>query len=175
MLAGMIARQGTAFTPPRADPDRRRTCPPWHRHSCGSRPASVGSPKTACPPRWAAALRDNGGGQLITSEFEPSKVARARDNLIAGGLIDLVEIRQGDALQTLAVDLPDQVDLLLDGAKALYGEVLDRRDSGIGRKVVCEPALSSSPTTPTTTRTTRPACAHRAAATCRSRSARTWS
>src|ERR1700722_20954280 len=26
----------------------------------------------------AAALRDNGGGQLITSEFEPSKVARAR-------------------------------------------------------------------------------------------------
>jgi predicted O-methyltransferase YrrM len=26
----------------------------------------------------AAALRDNGGGRLITSEFEPSKVARAR-------------------------------------------------------------------------------------------------
>ena len=25
----------------------------------------------------AAALRDNGGGRLITSEFEPSKVARA--------------------------------------------------------------------------------------------------
>ena len=48
----------------------------------------------------AAALRDNGGGRLITSEFEPSKVARARDNLTAGGLIDLVEIREGDALQT---------------------------------------------------------------------------
>jgi len=42
-------------------------------------------------------LRDNGGGRLITSEFEPSKVARARDNLTAGGLIDLVEIREGDA------------------------------------------------------------------------------
>ncbi len=26
----------------------------------------------------AAALRDNGGGRLITTEFEPSKVARAR-------------------------------------------------------------------------------------------------
>ena len=78
----------------------------------------------------AAALRDNGGGRLITSEFEPSKVARARDNLIAGGLIDLVEIREGDALQTLAVDLPDQLDLLLlDGAKALYGEILDRVES----------------------------------------------
>jgi predicted O-methyltransferase YrrM len=73
----------------------------------------------------AAALRDNGGGRLITSEFEPSKVARARRNLTEGGLIDLVEIREGDALQTLRVDLPDTVDLLLlDGAKALYPDIL---------------------------------------------------
>jgi len=73
----------------------------------------------------AAALRDNGGGVLITSEFEPSKVERARGNLTAGGLIDLVEIRQGDALQTLSVDLPETIDLLLlDGAKALYPEIL---------------------------------------------------
>ncbi len=75
----------------------------------------------------AAALRDNGGGRLITSEFEPSKVARARENLAAGGLIDLVEFREGDALETLSVDLPEKVDLLLlDGAKALYSEILDR-------------------------------------------------
>lgn len=73
----------------------------------------------------AAALRDNGGGRLITTEFEPSKAARARENLAAGGLIDLVEIREGDALRTLAADLPETVDLvLLDGAKALYPEVL---------------------------------------------------
>ena len=50
----------------------------------------------------AAALRDNGGGRLITTEFEPSKVARARENLTAGGVIDLVEIRVGDALETTA-------------------------------------------------------------------------
>ena len=68
----------------------------------------------------AAALRDNGGGHLITSEFEPSKVARARENLAVGGVVDLVEIREGDALQTLSVDLPEAIDLLvLDGAKAL--------------------------------------------------------
>ena len=74
----------------------------------------------------AAALRDNGGGRLITSEFEPSKAARARDNLAAGGVIDLVEIREGDALTTLKSDLPDTIDLvLLDGAKALYPEILD--------------------------------------------------
>jgi predicted O-methyltransferase YrrM len=74
----------------------------------------------------AAALRDNGGGQLITSEFEPSKVARARQHLAEAGLSDLVDFREGDALKTLSVDLPDSVDLvLLDGAKALYGDVLD--------------------------------------------------
>lgn len=73
----------------------------------------------------AAALRDNGGGRLITSEFEPSKAARARRNLAAGGVADLVEIREGDALETLAVDLPDTIDLLLlDGAKALYPDIL---------------------------------------------------
>jgi predicted O-methyltransferase YrrM len=78
----------------------------------------------------AAALRDNGGGALITSEFEPSKAARARDNLTAGGLIDLVEIREGDALETLSVDLPETIDLvLLDGAKALYPAILSLVES----------------------------------------------
>lgn len=78
----------------------------------------------------AAALRDNGGGHLITSEFQPSKVARARDNLAAGGLIDLVEIREGDALQTLGANLPQAIDLLLlDGAKALYLEILSLVES----------------------------------------------
>jgi predicted O-methyltransferase YrrM len=73
----------------------------------------------------AAALRDNGGGRLLTTEFEASKVARARENLTAGGLIDLVELREGDALETLKADLPETIDLLLlDGAKALYPDVL---------------------------------------------------
>jgi predicted O-methyltransferase YrrM len=73
----------------------------------------------------ASALRDNGGGRLITSEFEPSKLAIAKANLAEGGLADLVEFREGDALQTLATDLPDRIDLvLLDGAKALYGDIL---------------------------------------------------
>ena len=76
----------------------------------------------------AAALRDNGGGRLITTEFETSKVARARDNLAAGGLIDLVEIRQGDALQTLHADLPETIDLvLLDGAKGLVLALVEGR------------------------------------------------
>ena len=74
----------------------------------------------------AAALRENGGGRLISTEFEPSKVARAREHLVEAGLEDLVEIREGDALKTLSVGLPESIDLvLLDGAKALYGDILN--------------------------------------------------
>ena len=91
----------------------------------------------------AAALRDNSGGRLITSEFEPSKAARARDNLTAGGVIDLVEIREGDALQTLSADLPEAIDLvLLDGAKALYPEILSLLESRLkpGAPIVADNA-----------------------------------
>jgi predicted O-methyltransferase YrrM len=74
---------------------------------------------------FAAALRDNGGGQLIGTECEPTKVAQARANLVVAGLDDLVEIRTGDALETLTRDLPEIIDLvLLDGAKGLYPKVL---------------------------------------------------
>jgi predicted O-methyltransferase YrrM len=73
----------------------------------------------------AAALKDNGGGKVIGSEFEPGKVARAREHLAAAGLSELVEIREGDALETLARDLPSSIDLvLLDGAKVLYPKIL---------------------------------------------------
>lgn len=78
----------------------------------------------------AAALRDNGGGRLITTEFEPSKVAQAQAHLEEAGLADLVEIRWGDALETLARDLPPRIDLvLLDGAKALYNDILSLVES----------------------------------------------
>ncbi|MDH2435335.1 O-methyltransferase [Pokkaliibacter sp. MBI-7] len=78
----------------------------------------------------AAALRDNGGGRLITCEFEPSKVEQARRNLQEGGVLDLVDIREGDALHTLRHDLPEQIDLLLlDGAKGLYPDILAMLES----------------------------------------------
>jgi len=78
----------------------------------------------------AAALRDNGGGRLITSEFEPSKAARAQETFIASGLADLIELREGDALETLGSDLPGTIDLvLLDGAKGLYPAILHRLES----------------------------------------------
>jgi predicted O-methyltransferase YrrM len=72
----------------------------------------------------AAALRNQGGGRLIGTELEPSKAARARANLEAAGLADLVDIREGDALETLK-DIDGDIDLvLLDGAFSLYLPVL---------------------------------------------------
>jgi predicted O-methyltransferase YrrM len=74
----------------------------------------------------AAALRDNGGGRLVGSELEPSKAQRARAHLSEAGLDDLVDVREGDALETFARDLPERVDLLLlDGFKPLYPRILD--------------------------------------------------
>jgi predicted O-methyltransferase YrrM len=94
----------------------------------------------------AAALRDNGGGRLISSEFEPSKVTGAWEHLAEGGLADLVEIREGDALQTLAANLPDSIDLLLlDGAKALYSDILTLVESRLrsGALIVADNADAS--------------------------------
>jgi predicted O-methyltransferase YrrM len=74
----------------------------------------------------AAALRDNGGGLLITTEFEPSKVEAAGRAFKRSGLGGLIELRAGDAMKTLADGLPSPVDILfLDGAKAIYPDILD--------------------------------------------------
>ncbi|GAA6624267.1 O-methyltransferase [Scytonema sp. NUACC26] len=72
----------------------------------------------------AAALRDNGSGLVIGSELESNKVARATQHIAEAGLSQFVEIRAGDALQTLrnpggVVDL-----LFLDGWKNLCLDVL---------------------------------------------------
>lgn len=72
----------------------------------------------------ATALRDMGGGRLIGTELEASKAVRALANLEAAGLADLVDIRVGDARETLA-DVGSEIDLvLLDGAFSLYLPVL---------------------------------------------------
>ena len=72
----------------------------------------------------ASAVRDNGGGIVIGSEFVESKAERARANILEAGLSDCVEIRVGDAMETLA-DPGGGIDLLLiDGSKELYLPIL---------------------------------------------------
>lgn len=73
----------------------------------------------------AAALRDMGGGRLVGTELEPAKAARAQANLAAAGLADLVEVRVGDARETLKQGVGGGVDMvMLDGAFTLYLPVL---------------------------------------------------
>lgn len=73
----------------------------------------------------ASALKDNGGGKLITTEYEPEKIERARHNLREAGLEELIDFRVGDAMESLKTDLPDPIDLVfLDGAKQMYLDVL---------------------------------------------------
>ena len=69
----------------------------------------------------AAALRDAGRGRLITTEFDAIKAERAQENFRTAGLADLVEIRVGDAFETLKAGIAGGIDLLLlDGWKPLY-------------------------------------------------------
>jgi predicted O-methyltransferase YrrM len=72
----------------------------------------------------AAALRDRGGGALITTELLATKAERARRYIEEAGLADLVEFRVGDARETLRGLGPDVALVFLDGAKDLYVPVL---------------------------------------------------
>jgi len=63
----------------------------------------------------AAAVRDNGGGTVIGSELVPDKVKAARRNLADAGLDQFVDVREGDARETLR-DLGGPIDFfLMDG------------------------------------------------------------
>ena len=69
----------------------------------------------------AAAIRDGGSGTLITSECHAQKVELASQKLADA---DLVELRSGDALHTLA-NIAEPIDLVfLDGRNDLYLPIL---------------------------------------------------
>lgn len=95
----------------------------------------------------AVALRDGGGGQLVSTELEPTKAQRAQENLADAGLGDLVDIRVGDALETLRDGIDDNIDLvLLDGAWSLYLPVLKLLEPHLseGAVVIGENALDDA-------------------------------
>ena len=69
----------------------------------------------------AAALRDAGGGRLIATELDPIKAERAAHNFRVAGLSEVIDIRVGDAFETLKSGLGGGIDLLLlDGWKEAY-------------------------------------------------------
>ncbi len=72
---------------------------------------------------YLAAAAKQVGGQVITSEIEPSKISSLRKNLKNTNLTELVDVRVGNALETLSSNIP-KVDLLfMDGYKTMYPEL----------------------------------------------------
>jgi len=60
------------------------------------------------------------GGKVVTTELLESKAKRAKNNINDAGLLDSVDIKVGDAMQTLQ-DYSQSIDFLfLDGWKDLY-------------------------------------------------------
>jgi len=60
----------------------------------------------------ADAVRANGGGVVIGTEYEAAKAAKARANFAAAGLSDLIDLREGDLRETLKV-IEGPVDFVL--------------------------------------------------------------
>jgi predicted O-methyltransferase YrrM len=109
----------------------------------------------------AAAARDLGGGRVITTELEAEKAEIARRNLAEAGLGDLVDLREGDALETLR-DV-SEVDLLfLDGWNNLYGAVLDLVEPALsaGALVIADLSAGDSEQEPYRRRMHDPACGY---------------
>jgi len=60
----------------------------------------------------ADAVRANGGGTVIGTEYEPAKAAVARANFEAAGLSHFIDLREGDLRETLKV-IAGPVDFVL--------------------------------------------------------------
>lgn len=90
----------------------------------------------------AAALADIGavGARVIACEAHPGKARLARENLKQAGLAGLVDVRQGDARETLD-DLVGPIDMLfLDGLNRLYLPMLKMLEArlAIGALIVAD-------------------------------------
>src|SRR5258707_4022352 len=60
----------------------------------------------------AAAVRDNGGGVVIGTEYEPEKAGIARRHFDEAGVSTLIDLREGDLRHTL-VDVEGPIDFTL--------------------------------------------------------------
>ena len=72
----------------------------------------------------AAALKDRGGGSLITTEISQKKAQQALQYIAQADLLDFVDLRLGDANETLEALERDIAFAFLDGMKDLYLPVL---------------------------------------------------
>jgi predicted O-methyltransferase YrrM len=99
------------------DPEKGNLCYLLCRALGAKRVVEVGTSFGASTIYLAAAIRDNmrasgEKGIAIGTEYEPTKAAAARRNFAEAGVSDFIDLREGDALETLK-DAGGPVDFLL--------------------------------------------------------------
>jgi predicted O-methyltransferase YrrM len=95
----------------------------------------------------AAAVRDNGAGEVITTEMSPDKITAARGIFTQTGLDDVVTILEGDARETLATVDREADFVFVDGWPELCLPVLKVLEPGLrpGTLVVADDVPSAGP------------------------------
>ena len=83
------------------EPDKAEFCYAICRANGARRIVEVGTSFGVSTLYLAAAVRDNGGGTVIATEYEPGKVRVARDNFATAGLSAFIDLREGDVRETL--------------------------------------------------------------------------
>ena len=94
------------------EPEKAELCWLLCRSLRASRVVEIGTSFGVSTLYLADAVRANGGGVVIGTEYEPAKAAAARANFAAAGLSDLIDLREGDLRETLKV-IEGPVDFVL--------------------------------------------------------------
>jgi predicted O-methyltransferase YrrM len=93
---------------------------------------------------WLAAAAKVNGGKVVTHDSNLERIAAARKNFADAGLVDVIEIVEGDARETLR-DRTEPVDLLfIDAEKSYYETFFDAVYQRLvkGSVVVADNAIS---------------------------------
>jgi predicted O-methyltransferase YrrM len=94
------------------EPAKAEFCYLTYRSLRATRVVEVGTSFGVSTHYLAAAVRDNGGGLVIATEYEAAKAAAARANFAAAGIEGLIDLREGDLRETLKV-IEGPVDFVL--------------------------------------------------------------
>ena len=94
------------------EPIKAEFCAMLCRALRATRVVEVGTSYGVSTLYLADAVRANGGGVVIGTEYEPAKAAAAQANFEAAGVADLIDLREGDLRETLKV-IEGPVDFVL--------------------------------------------------------------
>jgi predicted O-methyltransferase YrrM len=94
------------------EPIKAEFCHLMCRALTATRVVEVGTSYGVSTLYLADAVRANGGGTVIATEYEPEKAAFARKSFTDAGLSDLIDLREGDLRETLKV-IEGPVDFVL--------------------------------------------------------------